>query len=185
MWEEFLFDSAAREAELRSKSDPSKPIYTGAGTLLDELEWEDSDLKRSERERFDILLDRYAMYAKFKVIRFHTDLDPRRVRRHCGVAYETSRIPGVTARDRKLWWKGVEEDNSEDEVTLADQELRAEVSEELEQAVRKSSDPKIRSGSTPKTKSHNLPRKSTTSDSDSDLGPQPCRVIRAFVASKN
>jgi hypothetical protein len=30
-------------------------------TLLDELEWADSDTRRSERERFDILLDRYEM----------------------------------------------------------------------------------------------------------------------------
>ena len=30
-------------------------------TLLDELEWVDSDMRRSERERFDILLDRYEM----------------------------------------------------------------------------------------------------------------------------
>lgn len=32
-----------------------------APTLLDELEWADSDMRRSERERFDILLDRYEM----------------------------------------------------------------------------------------------------------------------------
>jgi hypothetical protein len=32
-----------------------------APTLLDELEWADSDQRRSERERFDILLDRYEM----------------------------------------------------------------------------------------------------------------------------
>lgn len=30
-------------------------------TLLDELEWADSDMRRGERERFDILLDRYEM----------------------------------------------------------------------------------------------------------------------------
>jgi hypothetical protein len=40
------------------------PINRGvrqAPTLLDELEWVDSDMRRSERERFDILLDRYEM----------------------------------------------------------------------------------------------------------------------------
>lgn len=30
-------------------------------TMLDELEWAESDQRRSERERFDILLDRYEM----------------------------------------------------------------------------------------------------------------------------
>jgi hypothetical protein len=48
---------------------PSTPSAYGMGnrgvrkspTLLDELEWVDSDMRRSERERFDILLDRYEM----------------------------------------------------------------------------------------------------------------------------
>ncbi|KAG8752559.1 hypothetical protein FRC14_006944 [Serendipita sp. 396] len=56
-------------------------------TLLDELEWADSDMRRSERERFDILLDRYEM----------------RIRRHCARAYENSGIPCLVARDRQGW----------------------------------------------------------------------------------
>lgn len=35
--------------------------YRRAPTMLDELEWSESDQRRSERERFDILLDRYEM----------------------------------------------------------------------------------------------------------------------------
>ncbi|PVG01184.1 hypothetical protein CPB86DRAFT_118716 [Serendipita vermifera] len=55
-----------------------------APTLLDELEWADSDTRRSERERFDILLDRYEM----------------RIKRYCARIYETTSIPCLIARDR-------------------------------------------------------------------------------------
>ena len=52
------------------KVPPTTQLKIGSGvgwghhrvpTLLDELEWADSDQRRSERERFDILLDRYEM----------------------------------------------------------------------------------------------------------------------------
>ncbi|KAG8830053.1 hypothetical protein FRC17_005535 [Serendipita sp. 399] len=70
-------------------------------TLLDELEWADSDMRRSERERFDILLDRYEM----------------RIRRHCARAYENSGIPCLVARDRQGWVNAEAElDSSEDEM---------------------------------------------------------------------
>jgi len=88
MWEEFLSDSANRDKEARAamqtsmsqNASPSSASAIGkmpsatpgmgpglrwrhrrAPTLLDELEWADSDQRRSERERFDILLDRYEM----------------------------------------------------------------------------------------------------------------------------
>lgn len=74
-------------------------------TLLDELEWADSDMRRSERERFDILLDRYEM----------------RIRRHCAHAYENSGIPCLVARDRKGWANVEAGLDSSDEELLDDE----------------------------------------------------------------
>lgn len=86
---------------------PSGKAFSNRGprrapTLLDELEWADSDQRRSERERFDILLDRYEM----------------RIRRHCARILQTSTIPSFVPRDRHGWDADLYSSSDDDEIQL-------------------------------------------------------------------